>query len=263
MAIHLKGTQASVYLDLIRGLAAIEVLLFHAWGQLFLPIEESGRQPLFARILRQIVSYGHEGVVVFFVLSGLLISASVIQDVRSGRWSWQRYAVARASRMYMVLVPALLLTFALHQAGIALFAGRFDTSDPGNDSVNLVIIGQRLVAPVFLGNLCFLQAIFVDVFGSNFALWSLANEWWYYVIFPCFWLSFSGCSGWRGWLALWTAGTALLFLVGGKNRIVFHGLASGDRSVPGAWGSPGRQLPAVERQRPLGACPGAGCPRGR
>src|SRR5271166_4499932 len=97
MAIHLKGTQASVHLDLIRGLAAIEVLLFHAWGQLFLPIEESGRQPLFARILRQIVSYGHEGVVVFFVLSGLLISASVIQDVRTGRWSWRRYAVARAS----------------------------------------------------------------------------------------------------------------------------------------------------------------------
>ena len=36
----------------------------------------------------------------------------------------------------------------------------------------------------FLGNLLFLQTIIVPVFGTNGPLWSLANEFWYYVLFP-------------------------------------------------------------------------------
>jgi peptidoglycan/LPS O-acetylase OafA/YrhL len=36
-----------------------------------------------------------------------------------------------------------------------------------------------------LGNLVFLQTIRVPTFGSDFPLWSLANEFWYYVLFPC------------------------------------------------------------------------------
>jgi peptidoglycan/LPS O-acetylase OafA/YrhL len=37
---------------------------------------------------------------------------------------------------------------------------------------------------VVLGNALFLQTIFVDTAGSNNALWSLANEFWYYLAFP-------------------------------------------------------------------------------
>jgi hypothetical protein len=36
----------------------------------------------------------------------------------------------------------------------------------------------------FLGNLCFVQTVSVPVYGSNGPLWSLANEFWYYVMFP-------------------------------------------------------------------------------
>ncbi len=36
----------------------------------------------------------------------------------------------------------------------------------------------------FLGNMFFLQTIVVPTFGSNGPLWSLANEFWYYILFP-------------------------------------------------------------------------------
>jgi peptidoglycan/LPS O-acetylase OafA/YrhL len=37
----------------------------------------------------------------------------------------------------------------------------------------------------FAGNLVFTQGILVHTFGSNTPLWSLANEFWYYILFPC------------------------------------------------------------------------------
>lgn len=36
----------------------------------------------------------------------------------------------------------------------------------------------------FLGNAFFLQTILVPCFGTNGPLWSLANEFWYYLLFP-------------------------------------------------------------------------------
>ena len=35
-----------------------------------------------------------------------------------------------------------------------------------------------------MGNLFFLQTIFVPPFGSNAPLWSLSFEFWYYLLFP-------------------------------------------------------------------------------
>ena len=41
----------------------------------------------------------------------------------------------------------------------------------------------------FIGNLFFLQNIYTPVFGINGPLWSLANEFWYYVLFPLIFLA--------------------------------------------------------------------------
>ena len=48
----------------------------------------------------------------FFVLSGFFISASVIKDCRAKRWSWSGYAASRCTRLYVVLLPGLLLTLS-------------------------------------------------------------------------------------------------------------------------------------------------------
>ena len=53
--------------------------------------------------------------------------------------------------------------------------------------ITAVIMSVYYGLQTFLGNVLFLQTILVPHFGSNGPLWSLANEFWYYVIFPlCF-----------------------------------------------------------------------------
>ena len=82
----------SVTLDLVRFLAALVVLVCHAaQAKLY-----SGRFP-------DIPLAQHYAVVVFFVLSGLVITASV----QRRRTSFGQYAIARAARILPVSVAAM------------------------------------------------------------------------------------------------------------------------------------------------------------
>jgi len=54
----------------------------------------------------------------------------------------------------------------------------FNTWDTYGDSA------RQLNLSSFFGSLFFLQTRFTTVFGSNSPLWSLFNEFWYYVLFP-------------------------------------------------------------------------------
>jgi peptidoglycan/LPS O-acetylase OafA/YrhL len=54
---------------------------------------------------------------------------------------------------------------------------------------HLLDVGRTLSPAVFFGNIVFLQTLLVPAFGSNGALWSLANEFWYYILFPLGWFS--------------------------------------------------------------------------
>ena len=43
----------------------------------------------------------------------------------------------------------------------------------------------QLLAPhILFSNIFFLQGIYTPTFGTDGALWSLANEFWYYLLFP-------------------------------------------------------------------------------
>lgn len=127
---------------------------------------------------------GHQSVVVFFVLSGFFVGGSVLRG--GTNFSWKKYAVARLSRLWMVLLPALAVTATIDATifyySPSALAGIFHNDwSSGPD-------GAYSSSPsTLLGNLVFLQTIFVPVFGSNGPLWSLANEFWYYALFPlCF-----------------------------------------------------------------------------
>lgn len=63
---------------------------------------------------------GHSAVVIFFVLSGYLISGSVFRMFAAGRWSWKRYSLHRLLRLWIVLIPGLMLTALCDQTGIHL-----------------------------------------------------------------------------------------------------------------------------------------------
>ena len=149
----------------MRGVAALLVMVNHVRLEYFVKgIElDAGSQTPLNLLLFFVTSLGREAVVVFFVLSGYLVGGQAVIDARAGSFSLQRYSIARISRLYVVLLPALALTAALDYW--------FGTWRASNGLGPLVI------------NLLFLQSIFGPTYGSNMPLWSLAVEWWFYVLF--------------------------------------------------------------------------------
>jgi len=86
----------------------------------------------------------------------------------------------------VVLIPTLALTACLDTVGLWLSGGYgYDGS-----RIALLMSGPSPQLPLndsplaALGNGLFLQTILVPVYGSNIPLWSLANEFWYYALFP-------------------------------------------------------------------------------
>jgi len=138
--------------------------------------------------------FGHQAVMVFFVLSGFLISSTILRSHILGAWSWREYAVNRATRLYVVLIPGLLLGFLWDRLGSWRFAPDGLYSHAIRDLGPAVPL-ENLTPGAFFGNLLFLQTIRFPTFGSNGPLWSLANEFWYYVLFPA---AFGAALAWAG-----------------------------------------------------------------
>jgi peptidoglycan/LPS O-acetylase OafA/YrhL len=177
-----------VYLDVARALAALVVMASHLRKILLGDYKDFHHLGLLWRPFYFVTNLGREAVIVFFVLSGFLISKSVCNLAVSSRWSWRSYAIKRLSRLWMVLVPALVLTLLLDHLGMrsspALYAGRL------NPVLGSMPLTSASYAPsTFIGNILFLQEVAVPSFGSDTPLWSLANEFWYYVLFPLFYFS--------------------------------------------------------------------------
>jgi peptidoglycan/LPS O-acetylase OafA/YrhL len=213
-------TTASVLLDAARGIAAILVCLEHWRGLLFVDYSQLHvpHKALYA-LPYVLTGAGHQAVVIFFVLSGYLISGSVFRLFTRGEWSWRRYLTHRLVRLWLVLVPALVLGAVFDFSGLhshlapQLYAGHVPNHMVDN-------VGSSLTPLSFAGNLAFTQGILVHTFGSNGPLWSLANEFWYYILFPCALLALRRDSTWRTRLisaalfagCAWFAGREILLL---------------------------------------------------
>lgn len=157
-------------LNLIRGLAAITVMLYHVRYEFFVTYDKISNPTLIEKIIIFICDLGHAAVIVFFVLSGFFISSSILKAAINNEWSWKDYFIARCSRLYVVLIPALALTFFWDHLG-NLWG--FPSYTHGSESWSAL-----------LGNLLFLQKIYFPTYGSDDPLWSLSYEFWYYIIFP-------------------------------------------------------------------------------
>ena len=173
----------SAHLDFCRAVAAAAVMWEHLRGLFFVAHSgvRHGSRALDA--LYFITGFGHQAVMVFFVLSGFLISSAIFRRRSSGTWSWRDYAIDRSSRLYVVLIPGLLSGLLFDKLGSRLFAVPGLYSHPLADFGGAIPL-QQLTFRNFCGNLLFLQTIRCPAFGSNGPLWSLANEFWYYALFP-------------------------------------------------------------------------------
>ena len=206
-----KGSR-NYWMDLVRGVAALEVMLGHLRAFVFVDFPQLQSTGVFLKGFYYLTGFGHQEVVVFFVLSGYLVGGSVLSAKPDGFWT--RYGVQRLSRLWIVLLPCLGATvlwnwLGMHTGGAAILTGQMHlevNSGPTGE-------GLRLGALTFLGNVFFLQTIATPVLGDNGPLWSLANEFWYYVLFPLMVFGFRGTEEWRRRLAFLVGAGLLLVLL--------------------------------------------------
>lgn len=168
----------SIAISLVRGLAAVQVAMAHLRNVFYPGLSTLSEPTLWYQGLSFITGFAHLAVIVFFLLSGWLVGGSLLNKLHQ-RGALLHYAIDRVTRLWIVLVPAFLLSIAIAGAEGVIDPARVDWS-PGNE----------FSVSAFFGNLFGLQGMAVPRFGGNFALWSLANEVWYYILFPLLVLAF-------------------------------------------------------------------------
>ena len=152
------GKSFSIYLDLVRFVAACLVYVHH-----------SNRRLLVQDILPA-SEYGHSMVIVFFVLSGFVIA--FVTDTKERHWA--SYAASRISRIYSVALPAIFLTIVLDTVGRHLYPEMY------NSPFDRFFL--RTLGSVLLLN----ETWFIAITSfSNVPYWSICYEMWYYVTFGC------------------------------------------------------------------------------
>ena len=162
----------SILISLLRGFAAIQVAAAHLRSEVFPGLSTMAQPPVWYQGLAFATGFAHHAVLVFFVISGWLVGGSLLDKFRQPD-ALANYAIDRATRLWTVLVPTFVLTL--------LFA--WSTGVVGGHGIDFAVANDHS-ATAFAGNLVGLQPALVPYFGDNFALWSLANETWYYVLFP-------------------------------------------------------------------------------
>jgi peptidoglycan/LPS O-acetylase OafA/YrhL len=90
-----------------------------------------------------------------------------------------------------------LLTLVCDSLGVRTFgnAGTFYGGELRGSALQSGNLTESTQPIVFVGNLLFLQTIAVPTYGSNQPLWSLANEFAYYLLFPALLAARSSKSG--------------------------------------------------------------------
>jgi len=201
---HIAATDFSISpslsraLDILRALAAFFVVANHIGEALF--VFEDHLDP-FNLLMFQFLYLGHHAVMLLFVVSGFLIGRAAIQCFTTDKQKVFDYGVDRITRIYVVLIPALILGCLCDQILLAVSTGpEFD------------YVAQRTSFLIFLGNIFGLQTILVPTFGSNGPLWSLACELWYYFMAPALLVALFGKSPRNRLIALAAFVGALFFV---------------------------------------------------
>jgi peptidoglycan/LPS O-acetylase OafA/YrhL len=153
--------QLSAYLDLVRVVCAVVVVLSHL-----------GHGHLVGGYLWPFTFFGNEAVMAFFVLSGFVIA--FVTDQREQTLAI--YAAARLARLYSVILPAMLLTLVLDSVGQAINADSYLNSHAASGGS---AVSGYLLSAVMLNKSWSLD----QHFGSDGAYWSIPYEFWYYFIF--------------------------------------------------------------------------------
>lgn len=151
-------------LNFSRAIAALLVLLFHIRTTLVVPYDELDVHNWLAKVTYAISTFGHDAVIIFFVLSGYLVGGAALRiDFTSSR-DLRLYGIDRGIRIGPVLIAAALFSALLqHTAPL-----------PGCSDTPVTLMGNALA----------LQNFLVRPLCNNLPLWSISNEVVYYFAFP-------------------------------------------------------------------------------
>jgi len=159
------------YLNLIRGSAAQIVLIGHASGYCLAGLEQNGHIETF-------------GVLIFFLLSGFLITSSAFQKLQQPDYGYRHFVIERFCRIFCAYVPALLLVAAVDATVQALPAYAFHASDsPLTWIGNLLMLQEHPIFQILRRLGVGEQPWFIETFGSGRPFWTVAVEWWIYLGF--------------------------------------------------------------------------------
>lgn len=146
----------SLYLDTVRFLAAFAVFFHHVFELQVITTDMR-------------ITYAREAVMVFFVLSGFVINFVA----KTKEHELKAYTLSRLSRLYSVVLPALALTLILDSIGSSIAPILYDENAITN------IFARLLISVFYLNHLWNLTVSPL----SNGPFWSIAYEFWYYLIF--------------------------------------------------------------------------------
>lgn len=168
----------SAWIDVFRWIAAGAVVIAHGGNRFVAAIHDvppEAREKAHV-LFTFLMGFSHPGIMVFFVISGFLVGGTSWREVqRTGRIDLGRFLSRRLVRLWIVIIPALVLTLAFDSLGMSLSGVPAAVYDRGGAPPALGI-------GTFLCNVAFLQTVACPTYGTNGALWTLFNEFWYYLV---------------------------------------------------------------------------------
>lgn len=169
----------SFYLDFIRLIASLYVFTYHIGTEQINGIVLFSKSSFKYFWKFQDLS-AHYFVIVFFVLSGFLITMSVSKP----GITIKGFFIARLGRLYSVLIPSLILSFAVYLG--LIFMNVYTAEE---------IVNNKHLFLRFIINLTFLSQSFnfFSVPPINAPFWSISYEFMYYVIIAVMFL----IKGWK------------------------------------------------------------------
>lgn len=160
----------SALLNRVRWIAALFVVLGHVRVHILEASAQFASDAIVWKLLVFASGFGRGAVIIFFVISGYLVGGSLLSKPLQSQ-TFRRYALDRLTRLYVVLVPVLALTWLLAYWQCQTSQQCFWQQEHWSSNT-------------LFGNLIFQQGIRFLNWGGNYPLWSLANEFLYYLAFP-------------------------------------------------------------------------------
>lgn len=152
--------ESSMLLDFIRGGSAQMVVIGHLLG--FYHIQQKYNLPIIQNF----------GVLVFFVLSGFLISQTTF--IKGQEYGFKKYLTDRFSRIFYSFIPALILVLLMDLLimNYGIYNPKFNNSP------------QNFIGNIFmLQGYPFIKKLGIETFGSGRPFWTVSVEWWLYIFF--------------------------------------------------------------------------------